>query len=99
MHARVLSGTFNVGRWNEALRFYQEEVVIVTRKQPGFKAVMALFDQSTGRGMSITLWDTKEAMQKGVLDGTYSEKLVAFADFLVTAPAIESFTVGAFEVA
>jgi hypothetical protein len=46
----------------ESVRRGREDVVPAARELEGFAGAIALLDRRTGRHMTISLWDTEEAM-------------------------------------
>jgi heme-degrading monooxygenase HmoA len=50
-------------RASEFVRDLEQEVLPEARQMKGFKGLLSLLDPSTGRGMTISLWDSEEAMR------------------------------------
>lgn len=46
---------------DEAIRYTQEKIVPIGREIPGFQGLLAFVDRDSGKGMTITLWDSEEA--------------------------------------
>ncbi len=61
MFARVTTGTGSPERIDETVRIYQEQMVPTLRQQQGFQNAIFVADRSSGKGISITLWDSEEA--------------------------------------
>jgi heme-degrading monooxygenase HmoA len=61
--ARVTSGSGSPERMDDTVRLYQEQQVPGMRQQPGFAGALLLMDRQSGKGISLTLWDSMEAAQ------------------------------------
>lgn len=59
MHARVIFAQFRPEQTDEIIQLYRESVVPEHGKQQGSKGVMVLTDRATGKGISITFWETE----------------------------------------
>jgi Antibiotic biosynthesis monooxygenase len=60
MYARITPMRFDPAREVEVLRLAEEQTLPVTRRLPGFRHYFATGDRATGRGYTITVWDTAE---------------------------------------
>jgi heme-degrading monooxygenase HmoA len=65
MFARVTTsqGSTEPDRAEAAQRYAQEQLLPRLRQQPGFRNWYVLLDPQTGKGISITVWDSEAAMQ------------------------------------
>ena len=64
MYVRIVWGRLKLGVWDEYERYYNENMEPITQGIEGFRGRQLL--QSTenpDEGMSITLWDTLEALR------------------------------------
>ena len=95
MHARVVFTHIEADKEDAAIQLYSESVVPVSMQQPGFKGLLHLVDRSTGKGISITLWETEDDMLSGESSGYYQEQLDKFADKLSASPVREVYEVNA----
>lgn len=93
MHARVTTVQLQPGRVDEAIRIYQESVVPVAKQQRGFRSTMLITDRASGKGMSITVWDSEADLQASEASGYYQEQLAKFGPLLTAAPVREVFEV------
>ncbi len=61
MYARVTPNrTSDPSKREEVLRLVDENVVPALQQMPGFKGYLALYDEHSGRGLAVTLWETKD---------------------------------------
>lgn len=63
MHARVTTATGSLTNMDDGVRKYREEILPSIESMQGFKGTYTLVNQSTGKVMNISLWDTEAAMQ------------------------------------
>lgn len=63
MHARVSTIEAPPERVDEGIDRVINGVLPSLREMPGFDGVLSLVDRTTGRSLTITLWDSEEALQ------------------------------------
>lgn len=93
MHARVVDLRVRPMETKEVVRIYRDSVLPAAREQEGFMGALLLTD-STGIGISITLWETEEDREAGEASGFYKEQINKFADHLVETPVRKHYDVG-----
>ena len=93
MHARVTMSQARSEAVAEAIRIVQESILPAARQQPGFRGLLHLADRGTGKGLTLSLWETEAAMWASEQSGYYREQLAKVAALLVDPP-----TTGAYEV-
>jgi heme-degrading monooxygenase HmoA len=86
MNARVVHVQMQPGKVNEAISLYRESVVPAAKQQNGFKNALLLTDPTTGKGLSITLWETEADMAAGEASGYYQEQIAKFASIFAGPP-------------
>ena len=79
MQARVITGRFKPGTFEEAIRIYREFAVPAAEQQQGNTGAILLLDMESGRGVSITFWDTEEHMIAGEASGYLQDQIANFA--------------------
>ena len=65
MHAVVIEVSVDPSQADAAQRELQEVVVPVVRSQPGFVAGYWLGADADGKGLTVVLFDSEEAAQRG----------------------------------
>lgn len=61
MYARVTPNRISdPSKREEALRLIDENVVPALKQMSGFKGYLALYDERSGTGLAITLWETRD---------------------------------------
>lgn len=94
MYARVVTGQFQPGTFEEATRMYRDSYLPAAEQQQGFKGALFLTDQATGNAMSITLWETEANMKASQDNGFLQEQLAKFAHLFASSLHQESYEVG-----
>ncbi len=93
MNARVTLVQILPGKVDEAVDRYRDSVVPAARQQNGYKGVYLLTDRNTGKGISITLWETEADMIAGENSGYYQQQLAKFKDVFGAPPVREAYEV------
>jgi heme-degrading monooxygenase HmoA len=93
MYARVVTSQYQPGKMEEGIQIYRESILPEARQRPGFKGAIGLVDPSTGKTMSIVLWETEANMKTGETSGSFQAQLAKIVSFLATAPLIETYEV------
>jgi heme-degrading monooxygenase HmoA len=62
MFARVTTTQGSPELYDQTIRYVQEQLIPTLKQMPGLKGAFILGDRQTGKGISITLWETEEAM-------------------------------------
>ncbi len=64
MHARVstFQGPTNPEQIEEGLRYARENILPQARQMDGFKGVIGLLDRQSGKSLTVTLWESEQAM-------------------------------------
>ena len=93
MNARVTIVQIVPGKLDEAVGLYRDSVVPAAKQQKGCKGLYLLTDCNTGRGISITLWETEADMTAGENSGYYQQQLAKFKDVFSAPPVREAYEV------
>jgi heme-degrading monooxygenase HmoA len=81
------------GEMDAAASLYADSVVPAARQQPGCQGAWLLVDRATGKGVSITLWDSEDNMNAGESSGYYREQVGNFAPMMTAPPVREVYEV------
>ncbi|MHB1201101.1 MAG: antibiotic biosynthesis monooxygenase family protein [Polaromonas sp.] len=95
MFARLITVHAQPGKIEEAATLYRDSVIPAAKKQKGFKGAMLLTDPVTGKGLSITLWETEADQKAGESSGYVQQQLGKMAPLLAGPPVRESLVVSA----
>ena len=93
MHVRVSQIKVQVEKVDEAIQLYRDSVVPALAGQKGFESAELLVQYESGRGISITRWESEEALVASELSGFYREQLAKFAGLFDIAPVRDAFEV------
>ncbi len=93
MYARVVTVQVQPGKLEELLGVLQEQVVPAAQHQPGFRGLMSLTDQGTGKGIAISLWATEADLVASETSGYLQEVRSMTAPFYVMPPFREVYQV------
>ena len=64
MYARASTFTGNAEDFDRGAERIQSELLPRLKEVPGYKGLLSLVDRSAGQSLSITLWDSEEAMSR-----------------------------------
>jgi hypothetical protein len=93
MYARVITVLVDVYRIDRAIEIYEESVAPAVKLREGGIGAILLGDRSSGRGISITLWEDKEKLLAAQESGFMQEQIGKFASMLIGTPDIERLEV------
>jgi hypothetical protein len=90
MYARVTTTQFSPYRLEEAIHIAREATVPAAQRQSGFKGYMMLVDRSTGKGITITLWEGEDDREvTGQNSSYYRDAIGKIVPLLEDAPMVE----------
>ena len=93
MEARVITVLIDVYRLDEAIKIYEDSVAPAIKMREGGVGAFLLCDRSTGRGISISLWEDREKLVAAQESGFMQEQIRKFSAMLIGTPDIESLEV------
>jgi len=94
MYARVTTTQFSPYRLDEAISIIRDHTVPAAQKQTGFKGYLLLVDRSTGKGITITLWEEEEDRQTtGPNSNYYRDEIGKVVPLLTDAPDVEDLEI------
>ncbi len=93
MFARVVSGLGQPDKLEESIRIYRDSIVPAAKAQKGCKGLYWMVDRSTGKAISVALWETEADMLAGEASGYLREQLAKVAPTLAGVPVTEHFEV------
>ena len=93
MFARVTTVQVNVDVLEKTQKLYEESVIPAAKSQKGYRGAYMLSDPKTGKGLSITLWDSEVDAIANEQSGYYKEQVNKFKDFFTAPPINEGYEV------
>lgn len=86
MFARLNLNQVSVENVDAVIRIWEDNVLPVTRSQKGFCGAYLLTDRKTGKGISITLWESEEDAAATESTGYYQAQLDKFKSVFIVPP-------------
>ena len=93
MFARFTIVQVNAEKIDETIKIYEESVVPTAKSQKGFRGITLFTDRQSGKGYSISIWDSEEDAIANEQSGYYKEQVGKFAEFMTAPPVQESLEV------
>ena len=93
MFARFTIVQVNADKIDETIKLYEESVVPAAKSQKGYHSTTLFTDRKTGRGYSISIWDSEEDAIANEQSGYYKEQVGKFAAYMTAPPVQESYEV------
>ena len=98
MYARMTTIHSPADRMDEGIDKVKETILPLMRDIPGFKGVLGLVDRTASTGLTLTLWEDEQAMQRGEEEGARLREEVAKAMKAETEPMVNRYEVVLIEV-
>jgi len=91
MYARVTNSQVAVDKTDEALSIWRDKVGPSLKQAKGFKGAYVTGDRATGKGVTITLWETKE--DADATQATLPQVLALFEGLFSGPPSVDTYEV------
>ena len=91
--ARVTITQGKIDKVDESIKLYAESVVPAAKSQKGYRGMLFLTNRETGKGISISFWDSEEDAIANEKSGYYQEQVAKFKDFFTAQPIKEGYEV------
>ncbi len=93
MFARLSITQIKIDKIDEAIKLFEDSVLPAAKSQKGFRRAYLLTDNKTGKGVSISLWDSEEDAIANEQSGYYQEQIGKFKDLFTAPPVREGYEV------
>src|SRR5210317_1123006 len=93
MFARFTIVQMKIDKMDDAIELYGDSVVSGAKSQKGFCGIYLFTDRKTGKGYSISLWDSEEDAVANEQSGYYKEQVGKFAELFTAPPVQEGYEV------
>src|SRR5512136_192708 len=93
MFARLTIVQVKADKMEEVIKIYGDHVVPSAKGQKGYKGILMLTDRKTGKGISITLWESEQDAIANEKTGYYQQQVGRFKDFITKPPVQEGYEV------
>ena len=91
MYARVISSQLISGKTDDAVSVWSDKVAPAIKQAKGFKGAYLVGDRGTGKGVTITLWETKE--DADAMNAALPQTMALFDGLFVVQPSLETYEV------
>jgi heme-degrading monooxygenase HmoA len=91
MYARVINSQLVSGRTDEAVSIWRDKVAAMIQQAKGFKGAYLVGDRETGKGLTITLWESKE--DADAMNAALPQTLALFDGLFAAQPSLETYEV------
>ncbi len=98
MYARITIDPIQPGRLGEAIKIERDSILRAAKVEKGFKGLYFLTNRETGKGMTISFWDTKDDMTAAEESGYYRDQIAKLLPLLSGPPVKEHYEVNFYEV-
>ena len=93
MFARFTIVEVNVDKIDEVIKLYEDGVVPAAKSQKGYCGAYMFTNRKTGKGYSISLWESEEDAIANEQSGYYKEQVGKFAGYFTGPPVQEGYEV------
>lgn len=93
MYARVFRFEADTAKTEEGIEIYQDGYVPEAEQEPGFVEAMLIGDRETGKGMSISIWESEQAARASEQNGFVQQVIARFTGVLLGPPSMEGYEV------
>jgi len=93
MFARLTIVQVKMDKLDETVKIFEESVIPAAKSQKGYCGGYLLTDSKTGKGISISLWDSEEDAIANEKSGYYQEQLNKFKGLFTAPPVREGYEV------
>ena len=91
MYARVISSQVVAGKIDDATSIWRDKVAPGLKDAKGFKGAYLTGDRETGKGVTITLWETRE--DADAMNALLPQTLALFDGMFAGQPSLETYEV------
>jgi heme-degrading monooxygenase HmoA len=88
MYVRVTIDPIQPDKMDKAIKVERNSILPAAKNEKGFKGLYFLTNGQTGKGMTISLWETEADMTAAEKSGYYREQIAKVMPFLA-GPAIK----------
>jgi heme-degrading monooxygenase HmoA len=93
LYARMTTIHSPAERMDEGIEKVKDQVVTAIRDIPGFKGIIGLVDRNANTGITLSLWDSEEAMNEAEVEGARLREEAAKAMKAETEPMVNRYEV------
>jgi heme-degrading monooxygenase HmoA len=91
MYIRVINSQLVAGKTDEAVSIWSDKVAPGLKQAKGFKGAYLVGNRETGKGITLTIWETKE--DADAMNAALPQTLALFEGLFAAQPSLETFEV------
>lgn len=92
MYARMTFSQVSPDKADEAISIMENSVLPLMRQQKGFKYYCAFTDRTTGKAITVTVWETEEDREASdQASNYYKEAIAKVAPLFLAPPVVEEY--------
>ncbi len=91
MYVRVINSQLVSGKTDDALSIWRDKVAPSLKQAKGFKGAYLVGDRKTGKGVTITLWETQA--DADAMNAALAQTLALFDGLFAAQPSLETYEV------
>jgi heme-degrading monooxygenase HmoA len=93
MHARVTSVSVQPDKVDETIRIYEASIKPAIMSQKGAQRVYLMINRASGKGISVTIWESEADGVAYESTGSYREQVAKVASFFSAPPSLETYDI------
>jgi heme-degrading monooxygenase HmoA len=93
LHGRMTTAMFQHGKIDEGTRIIRDSILPEAKKQKGYEGLVSVVDRDTGKGYTLSCWDSGADLKAGETSGYYKAQIAKLQPLLIGQPARESYEV------
>jgi heme-degrading monooxygenase HmoA len=93
MFARFTSVQIKQHKIDAVIHLYKRSVIPAAKTQKGYKGAYLMLDRNTGKGVSVTVWDSEEDALVNEKNLYYQEQVMKFIPFYTASPIREGYEI------
>ena len=91
MYARVINSQLVSGKADDAVAIWRDKLAPGIKQAKGFKGAYIMGDRNTGKGVTITLWETEA--DANAMNASFAQSLGLFEGLFAGPPELNQFEV------
>ena len=91
MYARVVNSQLVSGKADEAVAIWRDKLAPVLKQAKGFKGAYVTGDRNTGKGVTITLWETEA--DANAMHASFAQSIGLFEGLFAAQPELNQYEV------
>ena len=91
MFARVVTTHLKPEKVDAAVALWREKLLPMIEGMDGLKGAYLMGDRTSGYGLTITLWETRENAE--ILAASFAQNIAHFAELMTDEPSVAEYEV------